>query len=214
MRYVIVIVLILFFVSGTKQTGAQELPELLQEVLKNDTAYQSISCKIEIQIEVPGLNIPNKHIELEIEKGKKPKMKSKGLIILPKRGIIGQYNEFLDLACQAIPMGENGDTVVYKVVSLDKKTDWVTVDVTLTKSDVKVRSMLIATRKNGEYQVDHFYGPHSGIFPERTEISFEAMPLKLPLKFMGQQEELEALPEKDGPVSGKVVLRYSDIEIK
>ena len=157
-----------------KQSEAQELPQILQEVLKADTTYQSISCKINVEVDVPGLNMPDKKIELSLEKGKKPKIKSKGLIILPKRGIIGQYREFLDLACQAIPMGENGDTISYKVVSLDKKTDWITVDLSITKTDTRVQNMMIATRKNGEYMVEHYYGPDAGIFPARTTISFEA----------------------------------------
>ena len=210
----LLILLTLIFVFLLKGVHAQELPEILQEVLKTDTAFQSISCKIDIQVDVPGLNMPEKEIELSLEKGKKPKIKSKGLIILPKRGIIGQYREFLDLACQAIPIYENKDTIVYKVVSLDKKTDWVTVDVTLTQSDVKVQSMLISTRKNGEFIVKHTYGPESGFFPSITEISFESMPLKLPLKFLGQQDGMEQLPNDDGPVTGKVTLRYSDIVIE
>lgn len=207
------IFLALFLVFLLKNVSAQELPEILQKVLQADTAFQSISCKIDIEVNVPGLNMPEKEIEMKLEKGKKPKIKSKGLIILPKRGIIGQYSEFLDLACQTIPIEENGDTIVYKVVSLDKKTDWVTVDVAVTQSDAKVRFLLISTRKNGEYMVRHFYGTASEIFPERTEISFEAMPLKLPLKFMGQQDGMDTLPEGDGPVTGKVILRYSEVTI-
>jgi len=198
----------------TKGLVAQELPEILQRVLQTDTAYQSISCTVNIQVDVPGLNMPEKDIYLELEKDKKPKIKSKGLIILPKRGIIGQYREFLNQACQAIPMGENGDTITYKVVSLDKKTDWVTVDLSITKTDVRVQHMLIATRKNGEYEVKHSYGAESDIFPAHTIISFEAMPLKLPLKFLGQQEGMESLEEQDGPVTGKVILDYSNIELK
>ena len=178
--------LLLQFVFWQKEANATELPEILQEVLRIDTAYQSISCKIDIKLDVPGLNMPEKTIELKLEKGKKPKIKSSGIIILPKHGIIGQYREFLETDCQAIPIRENEDTIVYKVVSLDEKTDWVTVDVAVTQSEVRIHSMLISTRKSGEYLVRQFYGPELEYFPEQTEISFEAVPLKLPLKFMGK----------------------------
>jgi hypothetical protein len=208
------IFLFLTFLIVPGSVRAQELPELLRKVLQTDTSYHSISCKIAIEVDVPGLNIPEKSVELNLEKGKEPKIKSKGLIILPKRGIIGQYSEFLDLACQAIPMSENGDTILYKVVSLDKKTDWVTVDVSVTQSDAKVHSMLISTRKAGEYLVRHFYGAEQTVFPEKTVISFEAMPLKLPLKFMGQQDNMDPQLDQDGPVTGKVILRYSDITLR
>ena len=189
---------------------AEGLPEILQLVLKADTAFESISCKIKIELDVPGLSMPDKEIELKLEKGNKPRIESKGITILPKHGIIGQYREFLEVDSQVIPLGENGDTIVYKVVSLDKKTDWVTVDVAVTQSEAKIQWMLISTRKSGEYLVRHFYSPDIEIFPSQTEVSFEAMPLKLPLKFLGKQEGMEILTDDKGPVTGKILLGYSD----
>jgi hypothetical protein len=204
----------LFFVFWFSEANTQELPEILQAVLKTDTAFQSIYCKIDIELDVPGLNMPDKEIELTLEKGKKPNIKSEGITILPKRGIIGQYRDFLEMDCQAIPLSENGDTTVYKVVSLDKKTDWVTVDMAVTLSDARIHSMLISTRKNGEYLVRHLYGPEFDFFPEQTEITFEAMPLKLPLKFLGKQEGMDLLPDENEQLTGKITLRYSEITWK
>jgi len=206
------ILLFLFFAFWLNEALAQKLPDILQEVLRSDTAYQSISCKIDVQLNVPGLSMPDKEIELKLEKGKKPRIKGKGIIILPKHGILGQYREFLEVDCQAIPLRENEDTIVYKVVSLDHKTDWVTVDFALTKSLSKIHSMLISTRKDGEYLVRHEYASDSEFFPEQTEISFEAMPLKLPLKFMGKQEEMDLLiDDNNGSLTGNIMLRYSEI---
>jgi hypothetical protein len=207
----IFLLLLLNFVFCLEEANAEELPGILQKVLKSDTTYQSIYCKIYIEMDVPGLSMPEKEIELKLEKGKKPNIKSKGITIIPKHGIIGQYREFLEIDCQSILIRENGDTIVYKLVSLDKKTDWVTVDLALTQSDAKIHSMLISTRKNGEYLVRHFYSPEFDVFPEQTEISFEAIPLKLPLKFMGKQEGMEVLSKNKGPVTGKIILRYSEI---
>jgi hypothetical protein len=167
-----------------------------------------------IKLDVPGLDMPEKEVELQLEKGKKPQIKGEGITVLPRHGILGQYRKFLEVDCQSIPMQEEGDTLVYKVVSLDKKTDWVTVDFTLTRSDVKIHSMLISTRKHGEYLVRHVYGPGSEFFPEQSEISFEAMPLKLPLKFMGKQERKDLKLEQQGPLSGKVFLRYSELSLE
>lgn len=194
-----------------KGAYAGELPEVLKEVLKADTAYQSISCNINIELDVPGFEMPEKVVELTLEKGKKPKIESKGITILPKHGIIGQYRDFLEMDCQAIPISENGDTIVYKLVSLEKRSDWVTLDITVTQSEARVHSMLISTRKNGEYLIRHTYGPEYEFFPEQTEISFEAVPLKLPLKFMGKQEGIYAVSDHKGPVTGKIILQYSDI---
>ena len=97
------------------QTLATELPEILQSVLQSDTSYQWISCNIDIELDVPGVHMPEKEIELRLEKGKKPKIKSEGITILPKHGVIGQYQDFLNVNCQAIPLKTGEDTLVYKV---------------------------------------------------------------------------------------------------
>ena len=205
--------ILLFFGSVSFTTGisAQNLPEILQEVLRTDTAFVSLSCKINIELDVPGLSMPPKEVELNLEKGEKPRIKGEGITVLPRHGIIGHYRDFLEMDCQAIPLGEHGDTIIYKVVSLDKKTDWITVDFELGKSDAKIHSMLISTRKNGEYLVRHSYAYDTDFFPARTEISFEAMPLKLPLKFMGKQEGMDTLIDTDDPVTGRIILSYSHI---
>ena len=195
--------LILCTASWLTVSYAQMLPEILHEVLRNDTAYHSLSCTMNIKLDVPGLDMPEKEVELQLERGKKPQIKGEGITVLPRHGILGQYRKFLDVDCQSIPISVEGDTIVFKVVSLDKKTDWVTADFELTQRDVRIHSMLISTRKHGEYLVRHFYGPNSEFFPEQSEISFEAMPLKLPLKFMGKQERKDLKMEEKGPLSQK-----------
>jgi hypothetical protein len=209
-----IIFLLLFIIGWYGKTNAQQLPVLLQQVLKNDTSYNFVSCKINIHVDVPGLKMPDKMVEIILEKGKPPKIKGSGMIIFPKQGIIGQYRDFLDLNCQAIPIDEIGDTVKYKLVSLDKSTDWITVDLSLSKKETRVHKLVIATRKNGEFIVNHHYNKGDSLFPETTIISFESMPVKFPLKFMGQSGKEQSLLNSDVPVCGKVRLRYSDLIIK
>lgn len=205
------ILLLLYPASWLTELGAQNLPEVLQEVLRADTAYRSLVCYVNIKLDVPGLSMPHKDVEIRLEKGKKPEIKGEGITVLPRHGIVGQYKEFLEVNCQAITIKETTDTIVYKLVSLEKKTDWITVDFELTKRDAKIHSMLISTRKNGEFLVRHRYAADSEFFPEQTTISFEAMPLKLPLKFMGKPEGMDSMIDKNDPVNGEIYLRYSNI---
>ena len=208
---VLLLLLFLGHIFWLSDTNGQGLPEILEQVLSTDTTYESISCTIDITLDVPGISMPEKEIELRLEKGKAPKIKSEGITILPKHGIIGQYREFLEAEGQVISLYEHGDTVAYKIVSLDRKTDWVTVDLTLTQSDAHVHRMIISTRKHGEYLVRHFYSDTTELFPEQTEVSFESIPFNLPLKFMGKQEGLEIMTHEKGPVTGKILLRYSEV---
>ena len=193
---------------------AQDLPPVLQRVLDVDTTYNKLSCTLEIELDIPGLNMPNKEVYLELEKDKKPKIKSKGLILIPKRGLIGQYSDLLNVPSQTILMESKGDTTVYKVVSLDNTTDWVTVDFKVTETDAKIHSQIISTRKNGVYEISHVYGEDQSVFPEMSMIQFEAMPVKLPLKFIGKSTDTGHLFNDDGPISGKVYLYYSELKIE
>jgi hypothetical protein len=207
------LLILLAVIQLAKPAQAQQLPEILQQVLKADTSFNTLRCRINIHIDVAGLKIPDKVIALELEKGKEPKIKSEGMIIFPKRGILGQYHEFLETKCQSILITEKPDTLVYKLVSLDNTTDWVTVDLKVSKRDAKVHEMLLSTRKKGEFIVKHKYNRGSFVFPERTEISFEAMPVKFPLKFMGQKSSEPSILNSDEPVNGKVILLYSSIVV-
>ena len=193
---------------------SQELPEVLRRALENDTVYNKLSCKLKIELDVPGLHMPDKEIDLVLEKGKKPKIKSKGLILLPKRGLIGQYRDFFTSPSQAIPLESVGDTVSFKLVSLDNKTDWVTIDFKLTEKDAKVHSQIISTRKNGVYEISHQYNAENNVFPSLSVIEFEAMPIKLPLKFIGKSSETDHLFKGEGPIDGRVYLHYSDLIVE
>lgn len=214
MKSAILSFLVFFAVlQSSKHTYAQQLPEILQQVLNADTSFNKIRCKISIHVDVAGLKIPDKKIALELEKGKEPAIKSEGMVFFPKRGVIGQYHEFLDSKCQSILIDEKPDTVLYKLVSLDNSTDWVTVDLKVSKLDTRVHEMVISTRKNGEFVVKHWYNRGSFKFPEKTEISFEAMPVKFPLKFMGQKNSEPSIVNSDEPVNGRVILHYSEIVV-
>ena len=59
------LLLILFLGLWPREAKAQELPEILMELLRSDSAYQSLSCKIHIELDVPGLSMPAKEIELK-----------------------------------------------------------------------------------------------------------------------------------------------------
>jgi len=191
---------------------AQELPLVLQRVLRVDTTYKKLTCTLEIELDIPGINMPSKEVYLELEKDKKPRIRGKGLILIPRRGLIGQYRDLLNVPSQTIFMKSMGDTTVYKLVSLDNRTDWITVDFKVTETDAKIHSQIISTRKNGVYEINHVYGEVQSVFPEMSVIQFEAMPVKLPLKFIGKSTDTGQLFNNDGPISGKVYLYYSELK--
>lgn len=208
------IYLILVFSLGFKLIYGSDLPPLLQEVLARDTSYSELSCNVEIDIQIPGIEIPPKEVKLEMKKGEDIRVDGEGILLLPRRGFIGQYQSLLTPSLQAIKMGNRGDTLIYKLVSLDDSTDWVTADVYVTPNEAQVHRIQLTTRNNGSFTIQHYYPDRNTAFPNKTLLYFEASPIKLPLKFLGQTQTDENLFNADNPIKGMVKLTYSNMECK
>ena len=174
-------------------------------------AYQNngVQCSVAVHIEVPGLKMPDKNIFVKFRPNEKPVVKGDGMMLIPKKGLIGQFNEVLDAKSQIIFLGNDADTAIYKVVSLDPESDWVTADLRICRSNKRIYFMDIFTKEYGSFQVRHRY--KSQMLPTQSVISFEAEALKLPLKFMGRGDAEDIPTDANGKVKGRVILRYSDV---
>ncbi len=205
--------LIILLLSSAWNLRANELPKVLQQVLVRDTSYEHVSCEVKIQIDIPGLTIPEKTVSIEAEKGKELLINGDGILFLPRNGLLGQYKTLLDTPVQTIDMGSKSDTLIYKLVSLSDTSDWITADVYVTSSDALVHKVVLATRNNGTFQIQHVYKNAKLAFPSKTVLLFDAIPIKLPLKFMGQTSGAETLFNADKPLEGKVTLQYFNVDI-
>lgn len=202
---------LIFFV--TSSLSSQTLvPSVLDSLRAMDNTLESVQCSVLVKVDVPGLEMPDKNVFLDYVKGKKAKIKGDGLIFLPRKGMLGQMNAFLDEPYVPLLMKEDVDTVVYKLVSTDAKSDWVTMDIKIDKRYLKIHAMDVTTRKHGSYLIQHRYG--SEVIPEKTEVSFEAIPLNLPTKFMGRAKGLPPVKDGDAPLRGRITLTYSDVQVQ
>jgi hypothetical protein len=108
---------------------------------------------------------------------------------------------------QAIFLTEKGDYLVYKLVSLDPSSDWITADIMFDPQALLIYESVVNTRKHGTFTTLNQYG--SGAYPTRTEVSFEVRKFSLPLKFIGGEQNAESRPEKDLDRKGTVILEYT-----
>jgi hypothetical protein len=191
-------------------TWAQNNNAYLDTLIQKQNTIKNVQCSVNVHVDVPGVNMPDKKIFLKYEQGKKPVIKSNGLLMMPKKGLFGQFEELLETPYQAIFLGAKNDTLMYKLVSMDSESDWVTTDIYFSKKDYRIFFLDITTREHGSFQVYHFYG--KGIFPKRTEVRFESLPAKLPLKFLGRNKA-DIKVSGDEKIKGKVVLTYSDVKL-
>ena len=206
MRHSILIIMMLFFncFSIKAQT------ELADNLKKKYAINRGFETLVNINIDVPGLTIPTKEVSVVYEKGKKTQIKGKGILLLPKKGFLNQFSDLLNVQAHWILLEEKGDLFLYKLVSLDPKTDWVTADLKISKVNLRIDEINLTTKESGVYLIKHSYG--KGVFPTATEISFLTSRFNLPLKFLGKSN-IKNIKDKDGKVKGKILLKFTNFKI-
>jgi hypothetical protein len=190
--------------------GVKAQSELADNLKKKYSINRGFETRVTISIDVPGLTIPPKDISVFYEKGKKPQIKGKGILLLPKKGFLNQFSEVLNVEAHWILLEEKGDILRYKLVSLDPKSDWVTADLKISKSNLHIDEINLTTKEAGVFLIKHTYG--KAIFPTATEISFLTNKFNIPLKFLGKSS-IKNIKDKEGKVKGKIVLRFSDFRM-
>jgi hypothetical protein len=205
MRHFILITLTLLYCFGAK---AQI--EIAENLKKKYAINKGFETMVNISIDVPGLIIQPKDISVFYENGKKAQIKGKGILLLPKKGFLNQFSDLLNVSAHWILLEDNGDLSRYKLVSLDPKSDWVTADLKISKSNLRIDEINLTTKESGMYLIKHFYG--KGVFPTATEISFFTNKFNVPLKFLGKSN-IKNIKDKDGKVKGKIVLKFSNFKM-
>jgi hypothetical protein len=205
MRYFALIILFLF---NNFLVKAQT--ELADNLKKKYTLNRGFETMVNISIDVPGLTIPPKDISVFYEKGKKPQIKGKGILLLPKKGFFNQFSDLLEVQAHWILLEEKEDLWSYKLVSLDPKSDWVTADLKISKASLHIDEINLTTKESGVFLIKHSYG--KGVFPTATEISFLTNKFNIPLKFLGKSN-IKNIKDKDGKVKGKIILKFTNFKV-
>ncbi len=200
------ILIILFFFSGFILKAQNELADNLKKKYAINRGFETL---VNISINVPGLTIPPKDISVFYENGKKPIIKGKGILLLPKNGFLNQFSDLLKGSAHWIELENKGDLIRYKLVSLDPKSDWVTADLKISKATLHIDEINLTTKESGVYLIKHSYG--KGVFPTATEISFLTNKLNIPLKFLGKSN-IKNIKDKDGKVKGKILLKFTNFK--
>ncbi len=207
MRPLINLILFLFCFCLSAQ---QVLDESISALIDKYSVEPILKCEIVVEINVEGMKIPNKTIFVDFEEGKRPKVKGKGISLLPKKGMLNQFKELFSTPMQAIFLGKKDDNFVYKLVSLDDKSKWVTADITFDVTTFQIYETTINTRKQGSFKAVHTYKDSK--YPSKSIITFEVKKFKMPLKFIGRKEEISSFPEKNENVLGQIILTYTYLD--
>ncbi|MEN8186129.1 MAG: hypothetical protein ABFR05_03250 [Bacteroidota bacterium] len=198
---------ILIFLSLSGIMAQNNLDENISKLMEQYTTPTNLKAEINVNIDIEGMHIPDKKIYVEFQKDKKPVVEGEGLTLLPKKGTVNQFNELLSTPLQAIYLSKIKNNLVYKLVSLDPGSDWITADIYFDEKDFKIQESTVNTRKFGSFHTLHFY--KDLIYPSKSIITFDVKKFKIPLKFIGREQSVISKEERDKDVKGKITLLYN-----
>jgi hypothetical protein len=205
MRFLFVLGL-LWFVQIPLQ--AQHDPYIASLVQQYSDSLE-INCDVYIEIDVEGITVPPKTVNLRFENGE-PQISGQGIALLPKKGIVNQFNDLLNEEFQAIYLSKRGSNRIYKLVSLDDTSDWITADIEFDENKLLVTAATINTRKFGSFRLINSYENFK--YPSKTEINFNLKKFKLPIKFLGRADATYAGKGEPEITEGKVYLSYTYLD--
>jgi len=183
--------------------------EYIEALMAQYSEDLDINCEVYIEIDVEGIIMPPKTVYLKFENGE-PLVSGEGIAMLPKKGIVNQFNRLLNEEFQAIYLSKRGTKRVYKLVSLNDESDWITADLEFDELSLLVTQATINTRKFGSFKVINSYEDLK--YPSKTEISFNLKKFKLPLKFLGRTDAVLTGDEDQEITEGKVFLSYTYLD--
>ncbi len=196
-----------FFLFCFLQSLFAQHDAVIEKLMQKYADQKKITCFIKVKIDVEGIKIPEKEVYVEFDKENKIVVKGEGLALVPKKGTVNQIFDFFNSPFQSIFLGKEGDRLVYKLVSLDQKKDWITADIKFLENELQILESVVNTKEHGTFRTVNQYVDNN--FPTKSEIIFEVKKFKLPLKFIGREQRANNFPENDEKTMGKITLNYT-----
>ncbi len=204
------LILIFFFLIYGNSFAQNQHDENIKALIKQYTVKPEMKCEIIVRVDVEGMHIPEKKVYVEFLKDEKPKVKGEGLSLLPKKGTVDQFSELLSSPFQAIYLSKVKNKLVYKLVSLDQKSNWITADLIFDENSFIIYDSTVNSRKFGTFHTEHSYD--DSIYPSRSIITFDIKKFKVPLKFIGREQSVTADRAKDKHTQGRITLLYTYLD--
>ena len=210
--------LLSLLVSLTMNSFAQDVdPQMVLELAHDKIqSIDSYTADALIHVDIDFLEMPDKEAKVSYSYPNKLKIDVKGFSMIPKYGMRPLMKTIAKEDNLAIFSGReevNGHTCfVVKLLPRDDEKV-IMMKLWIDTLDYLVRRSETFTRRSGNFLIEMEYD--SLVLPSSMLFIFENKELSLPLKFLGGSIEIDKSKiNKDGTNSGKVLIRFSNYEIK
>jgi len=195
---------------------SEAINSLVDSVYNVLQRVKSYSAEASIHVDVEFINMPDKTARISFEAPDKYDIASDGFLMIPKVGMKPMMDQ-LDLdKYQVVDRGTEElhgvEHVVINMIPLDRKSKVVLSTIWINPDAYLISRIETYTKKAGNFIVDLQYDGQ--VLPSQLTISFEVEGMNIPLKFFGNEAEVDKKAFRQAETNVGVVVvgfRYSEI---
>jgi len=213
--------LILLFLLGWCSLNAQGIDSDIIKVQNRMDTILKFSAEVKIDVDISFINIPEKSARIEYTKNEDTKVFSEDFVLIPKKGLdVSLYQLFKNPFITVDRGTELRNLKKYKLINIiptNRKADFSIATVLIDTDNSRVIEYEINTKKDGSYIVKMNYDKSISILPSKIEVTFEIERIRIPLKYMGKDVQINKENYKSNdPKTGNIFLsfNYTDLLYK
>ncbi len=203
--------------TQSSMAQSEEISNLVDSVYQLLQSVKSYKAEATIHLDVEFINMPDKTARISFEAPDKYDIEADGFLMIPKVGMKPMVDQ-MDLSkYQVVDRGVeeiNGtDHVVINMIPLSKKSKVVLSTIWINPEAYLISRIETFTKKAGSFVVDLQYDGQ--ILPSRLAISFEVEGMNIPMKFFGNEAEVDKKAFRQAETNkGVVVVGFQYTEIR
>ena len=198
---------------------AQDAKAILDNVTSQFETINDLRCDVIMQFDIPGVAIDQISGKMIYKKPDKFKVKTKGLIFLPKQNPFSQLEILSDESSyMAVPAGtaeSNGfNCNIINVIPTDNG-ELVLMKLFVGIEDGRIHESELTLKREGTVKYFNSYASNSDFLPTRMEFQADFKRFKMPKAISG---DFNSKPVREGEgqskyETGKVVMSISNLEL-
>lgn len=210
-------ILAFFYLICICSLNAQNIdPDIIKAQKLTDTILK-FSAEVKINVDINFINIPEKTAKIEYKKNEDTKILSEDFVLIPKKGLdVSLYQLFKNPFITVDRGTEIRNHIKYKRVNIiptNRKADFSIATVLIDTSNSRIIEYDINTKKDGNYIVKMDYNQSTTILPSQIEVIFEIERIRIPLKYMGKDVQINKEKYKSNePKTGTIFLSFNYTE--
>lgn len=197
---------------------AQQIDPSIARLRERMDSISSFRATVRMEVDISFVNMPVKQAEVVYRKGAPLQVHSEDFVMIPKRGLDLTLEElyrhpFMTLNLGKVSLGGRQCEQI-KVIPTTEASDYAIATLWLDTETLRVLKTRISTEKNGVFDIVYAYGGKEPRLPSEIEVRFEVSDLRIPLRFLGRDTEIDRKGMKtDAVQQGAIRLQLSDVQL-